>query len=83
VLWWKEADAASIGPKEVARMLYLLAIVLPPLAVLICGKPGQAALNLVLTCLLWIPGVIHAFMVVNNHYADQRTSRVIKAMGHK
>ena len=31
-------------------MLYLLAIVLPPVAVLLCGKPFQAILNLLLTC---------------------------------
>lgn len=58
-------------------MLYLLAIFLPPVAVLMAGKPGQAMLNLVLTLLLWVPGMIHAFMVVNNHYADKRTDRVI------
>ncbi|MEI6036282.1 MAG: YqaE/Pmp3 family membrane protein, partial [Verrucomicrobiae bacterium] len=30
-------------------MRYLLAIVLPPVAVLLCGKPFQAILNLILT----------------------------------
>ncbi|MFZ4779617.1 MAG: YqaE/Pmp3 family membrane protein, partial [Terrimicrobiaceae bacterium] len=30
-------------------MRYLLAIILPPLAVLLCGKPFQAVLNLILT----------------------------------
>ena len=38
--------------------VYLLAILLPPLAVLLCGKPIQAILNALLTC-CWIPGVIH------------------------
>ncbi|MBV9583138.1 MAG: YqaE/Pmp3 family membrane protein [Chloroflexi bacterium] len=61
-------------------MLYLVAILLPPLAVLLCGKPIQALLNVVLTLLLYIPGLIHAILVVNNHYADKRTNRVIKAM---
>ncbi len=28
-------------------MLYLVAIVIPPLAVLLCGKPFQAILNLI------------------------------------
>lgn len=55
-------------------MLYLLAILFPPAAVLIAGKPFQALINLVLTLCLWIPGMIHAFMVVHNHYADKRTS---------
>ncbi|MSQ23482.1 MAG: YqaE/Pmp3 family membrane protein [Chloroflexi bacterium] len=60
-------------------MLYLLAILLPPLAVLMAGKPFQALLNVGLTFLFWIPGGIHAFMVVGNYYADKRTNRVIKA----
>ena len=60
-------------------MRYLLAILLPPVAVLLCGKPVQALLNLGLSLLLWIPGVIHACLVVSNYYADQRTSRLIRA----
>lgn len=61
-------------------MLYLVAILLPPLAVLMAGKPGQALLNIVLTLLLYFPGLIHALLVVNNHYADQRTGRIEKAI---
>ena len=61
-------------------MLYLLAILIPPLAVLLCGKPLQALLILFLTLLLWIPGMLHALFVVNAHYADQRNERAIKAM---
>jgi uncharacterized membrane protein YqaE (UPF0057 family) len=61
-------------------MRYLLAIVLPPLAVLLCGKPIQAVLNCFLTLLLWIPGMIHAILVVNSHLADRRTDRLIRAL---
>lgn len=64
-------------------MLYLLAILLPPLAVFIAGKPFQAILNIFLTLLLWVPGIIHALFVVNNHYADKRTGRLIKAIKEK
>ena len=64
-------------------MLYLLAIILPPVAVLIAGKPFQALLNVLLTFCLWVPGVIHAFLVVNNHYADKRTNRVVDAMKNR
>ena len=60
-------------------MLYLLAIVLPPVAVLIAGKPFQALINIPLS-LLWIPGAIHAWMVVKNHYEDKRTGRIVDAM---
>lgn len=61
-------------------MLYLLAIILPPVAVLLCGKPVQALLNLALCLLLWVPGVIHALFVVNSHLADKRNRELIKAV---
>jgi len=65
-------------------MRYFLAIVLPPLAVLLCGKPIQAVLNLFLTLLFWIPGVLHALLVVHSHLEDKRTDRVVRAIrgGH-
>ncbi len=60
-------------------MDYLLAIILPPVAVLIKGKPGQALLNLLLTLCLWIPGVIHAILVVNNANAEKRNKELMRA----
>jgi uncharacterized membrane protein YqaE (UPF0057 family) len=60
-------------------VLYLLAILLPPVAVLLAGKPFQAVVNFFLCFFLWIPGVIHAIFVVHNHYADKRTERLIEA----
>lgn len=53
-------------------MLYLLAVVLPPVAVLLRGKPFQALLNLLLTICFWIPGVIHAWIVINGANQDRR-----------
>ena len=61
-------------------MLYLLAILLPPVAVLLCGKPVQFILNIILTLLFWIPGMVHAILVVNSHLADKRTARLEKAI---
>ncbi|MDX2131217.1 MAG: YqaE/Pmp3 family membrane protein [Planctomycetota bacterium] len=61
-------------------MRYLIAILLPPLAVLLCGKPIQALLNLVLTLCFWVPGAIHAVLVVNQHYEDQNADRIIQAV---
>ena len=58
-------------------MLYFLAILLPPLAVFLAGgRPVQALLNLGLTLLGWIPGVIHAFLVVGEYKADKRADRM-------
>lgn len=53
-------------------MLYLLAVVLPPVAVLLKGKPFQALLNLGLTLLMWLPGIIHACIVINGANKDKR-----------
>ena len=61
-------------------MRYFLAIILPPLAVLLCGKPFQFLLNLLLTLLGWIPGVVHAILVVHAHLEDKRTERLIREM---
>jgi uncharacterized membrane protein YqaE (UPF0057 family) len=64
-------------------MLYFLAIILPPLAVLLCGKPIQFFLNIILTLLFWIPGMIHAILVVHSHLADKRTKQIVKAIEKK
>lgn len=56
-------------------MLYLLAILLPPVAVLLTGRPFQAILNFFLTLMLWFPGALHAILVVNEHKADQRARK--------
>lgn len=61
-------------------MRYLLAILLPPLAVLICGKPIQALLNLILTLFFWVPGAVHAVLVVNNYYEDRRARQIVDAI---
>jgi uncharacterized membrane protein YqaE (UPF0057 family) len=61
-------------------LLYLIAILLPPLGVLLAGKPFQAVINLVLTLLFYVPGLIHALLVVHNHYADRRTARLAREL---
>ena len=61
-------------------MLYLVAFLLPPLAVLLAGHPVQALLSIPLTLLGWVPGVIHALLVVHKSYADRRNRELIAAM---
>ncbi len=62
-------------------MMYLLAIVLPPVAVLLSGKPLQALLNLVLTLFFWFPGALHAILVVKDTKDDKRMKRYMNASG--
>ena len=59
-------------------MIWLLVILLPPVAVLMVGKPMTALLNLLLTLFFWIPGVIHAFLVVKEKKDDKRMEKQIK-----
>jgi len=63
--------------------MYLLAILLPPLAVLLSGRPIQALINIPLTLCLWIPGAIHAILVVNERKANQRAEKQAKIMAGK
>ncbi len=69
-------------------MLYLLAIALPPLALLLAGRPFQALLNFLLFVVsivlailtfgtLWMICVIWALVVVHGHYNDQRVRRAV------
>ena len=61
-------------------MRYVLAVLLPPIAVLSCGKVFQAIVNVLLLPFVWIPAVVHALFVVHNHHADVRADRLIHAM---
>lgn len=53
---------------------YFFCIVLPPLAVLLTGRIASFFLSLILTLLGWIPGVIHACLVVNDYHAERRAA---------
>lgn len=55
--------------------LKILAIFFPPIAVLIrFGFGGKFLLNIILTLVGWIPGVIHAFIVLSGNYQQDRMS---------
>ena len=58
-------------------MKYLIAILLPPVGMLLVGKPGQALLCLILmvTILGWPIAAVWAVLVVNSAIADERAAR--------
>lgn len=60
-------------------MRYLLCFI-PPLAVLSCKKPGQFLISIILSICFYIPGVIHAILVVNQYNADKRNKELIRAI---
>ena len=46
----------------------ILAVLLPPVAVFLeRGISGSLLLNVLLTLLAWLPGAIHALLVVTRH----------------
>lgn len=55
-------------------MIYLIAVLLPWLAMILRGKVVQGFLCLVLqiTILGWIPAAIWAILVINNQNAERR-----------
>lgn len=60
-------------------MLYILAVVLPPLAVVLAGKPQKFLTSLILTILFWVPGIIHAWIAINRANGERRDHRLLKA----
>jgi uncharacterized membrane protein YqaE (UPF0057 family) len=63
-------------------MRYLIAILLPPLGFLTCGKVFQAILCfiLMLTCIGWPIASIWAVLVVADYHADKRAERVARSV---
>jgi uncharacterized membrane protein len=45
-------------------MLYLIALLLPPLALLLCGKPFQAILSAIIWVLAWIFAIFGAGFIM-------------------
>jgi uncharacterized membrane protein YqaE (UPF0057 family) len=61
-------------------MLYFLAVIFPPVAVLLCGRPIAALLNVLLCFCFLIPGIIHACAIVGDSAANGRAKRLRKEM---
>lgn len=61
-------------------MRYLIAILCPPLAVLSCERYASAFLNVFLTLLFYVPGLVHALLEVNRFYADRRHHELVRAI---
>jgi uncharacterized membrane protein YqaE (UPF0057 family) len=60
----------------VKALRYFFCVVLPPVAVLMTGRVGSFLLSILLTLLGWIPGIVHAALVVNDYHEEQRAARM-------
>jgi uncharacterized membrane protein YqaE (UPF0057 family) len=56
----------------VKSLRYFFCVVFPPVAVLMTGRILSFFLSLLLTLLGWVPGVIHACLVVNDYQSEHR-----------
>jgi uncharacterized membrane protein YqaE (UPF0057 family) len=59
-------------------MLNLLALVCPPLAVLLAGRSSEAIVNVGLTLLLYFPGARHALAIVDRYETEQRNATLLR-----
>lgn len=62
----KLKEKMKMGADEMTILLVILALLLPPLAVYLAKDGISTAfwINIILTLLFWLPGVIHALIVV-------------------
>lgn len=61
-------------------MLPVLAVLCPPAAVLVTESPRAAAVNVGLTLLLFVPGVVHARRAVERHAASRAYEGMLAAL---
>ena len=52
--------------------MFILCIILPPIAAGISGGFSSFFINLILTCCGWLPGMVHAFMVTKNTRLEEK-----------
>jgi uncharacterized membrane protein YqaE (UPF0057 family) len=61
-------------------MMYVLAVIFPPLVPLFKGKFLHFLLNCLLLLFFWLPAVIHACVLVHRGNAEKRISEMEQAI---
>ena len=59
---------------------HLLAVLCPPLAVRAAGRPDQLPLSVLLTLLLWLPGVVHALWTISVQQSNARANHLVASL---
>ena len=58
---------------------YFFCVAFPPMAVLMTGRLGSLLLSVILTVItVWVGGVIHAILVVNDYEAEKRDAKRVE-----
>ncbi len=74
------SSSANGIAQGVITMLPLLVILCPPLAVLLTATKGEAAKNLGLSCLLYVPGLLHAREVVERYNVNRQYDNILQVL---
>lgn len=61
-------------------MMFILCIILPPIAAAISGGFSSFFINLILTCFGWLPGIVHAIMVTNKPIVEEQNEELISTL---
>jgi uncharacterized membrane protein YqaE (UPF0057 family) len=69
-------EAAKTLTRDPALESNRLPLKVITVAVLLTGRIASFFLSLILTLLGWIPGVIHACLVVNDYHAERRAAAI-------
>ena len=59
-------------------MIRVLNILLPPLALLLIGKPVRALLNLILCLFFFLPGIIHSWVVTSDWKREKEREDLVR-----
>ncbi len=60
--------------------MLVLCIFFPPIAAAVGGGFFSFLINLILTCMGWIPGVVHAYMVIKNRRIKEKNEKLITSI---
>ena len=62
--------------------MFILCIFLPPLAAGILGGFTSFFVNLILTCIGWLPGIVHAYMLMKKSEVEEKNKELIKQLNN-
>ena len=60
--------------------MLILCIFLPPIAAGIAGGFSSFLINLILTCIGWLPGIVHAYMVTKNARVEEKNEELVNTI---
>ncbi|MDA0764616.1 MAG: YqaE/Pmp3 family membrane protein [Proteobacteria bacterium] len=59
------------------EIIFILCIILPPIATAISGGFSSFLINIILTYCGWLPGVVHTFMVTKNARVEEEKEQLM------